>query len=203
MIRSKSTIEIESFAKMWASAFPDVLPLSHSLKHQCKDCWFRIHSLPESKRYAENAEEYEMILSRQNEVATDILGENTKAYIIAGEYDWEVNQAHVVQYDDALKIYDFCILNAIDLFKFDPNEYEENQTYTPAFGETAWVPHKHDELLLEVAKDRSRAFFVSFENNSIFAPYDGGADFLVRDRVARDYYKNKYKMYLSDREDGY
>lgn len=119
MIISKSIIEIESFAKMWAAAFPDALPLAHLLKHQCTDCWFRIHSLPESKRYAENSEEYEMILSRQNEVATDILGENTKVYIIAGEYDWEVNQAHVVQYDGALKVYDFCILDIAKAFDSD------------------------------------------------------------------------------------
>lgn len=192
-----------AFGSLWSSAFPNALPISHLLKHQISDKWFRIHSLPESKRYAESAEEYEVILSRQNEVATDILGENAKIYIVTGEFDWETNQAHVVHYDDALKGYDFCIITAIDLFKFDPNEYEEGQTYTPAFAETTWARHKHDDLLLEVAKDRSRAFFVSFEKNSIFAPYDGGADFVVKDEITREYYKNKYKAYLSDREDDY
>ncbi|MBK8804028.1 MAG: hypothetical protein IPN71_18625 [Fibrobacteres bacterium] len=203
MNSSESSTVAESFKELWSLAFPNTPPINHLLKHLIPEKWLRIHSLPESKRYAENAEEFEIILSRQNEVATDILGESANIYIVTGEFHWDNQSDNAPQYDDILKKYDLCDLDAIDLFRLDPNEYEENQTFTPAIGTVIWEPHKHDELLLEVAKDRSHAFFVSFDKQSIFAPYDGGADFIVKDEITRDYYKNKYKMYLSAREDGY
>lgn len=203
MKMSKPTFEVEPFMNLWNAAFPNALPVSHLLKHQLADRWFRIHSLPESKRYAESPKEYEVMLFRQNEVATDVLGENSDVFIVAGEFDWDDQQQHVVQYDEALQAYEFFIMESINLFQFDQGEFEENQTYTPAIGRTTWALHKHDDLLVDVAKDRSRAFFVSFANNSIFSPYDGGADFIVKDSIARDSYKRKYKAYLSLRHDGY
>lgn len=193
----------KTFNELWSLAFPNALPISHLLKHLLPEKWFRIHSLPGSKRYAENTQEFETILSRQNEVATDILGKSANIYIVSGEFHWKNQSSNTPQYDDTLKRYNLCALDAINLFRLDPNEYEENQTFTPAIATIIWEPHKHDDLLLEVAKDRSRAFFVSFDKQSIFAPYDGGADFIVKDEISRDYYKQKYKMYLSAREDGY
>jgi hypothetical protein len=44
--------------------------------------------------------------------------------------------------------------------------------------------------------------FLSFEKNVIVAPYDGGVDCILKDVETRDYFKNKYKAWLSKREDG-
>ncbi|MCK6616008.1 MAG: hypothetical protein L6Q51_00020 [Cyclobacteriaceae bacterium] len=60
----------------------------------------------------------------------------------------------------------------------------------------------HDWLLREIANDKTRAFFVSFDKNEIVAPYDGGIDFILKDILTKEKYKNKYKQWLSEREDG-
>ena len=65
-----------------------------------------------------------------------------------------------------------------------------------------WTYGGHDKLLRIIADDEVRAFFVSFENGIIVAPYDGGVDVIAKDTAMRDLYKEKYKEWLSEREDG-
>jgi len=36
----------------------------------------------------------------------------------------------------------------------------------------------------------------------IAAPYDGGVDFILKNNQTRDNFKEKYKEWLSEREDG-
>jgi hypothetical protein len=62
----------EDFQNLWTLNYPDTIPISYRFKHDYSDRWFRIHSLPESKRYAENESEWEILLSRQNEIITDL-----------------------------------------------------------------------------------------------------------------------------------
>ncbi|MDJ1503014.1 DUF3885 domain-containing protein [Xanthocytophaga agilis] len=64
----------EQFTIFWSSTFPDTLPISHYFKYDYSDRWFRIHSLPESKRYADNEEEWNILLHRQNTIISDLLG---------------------------------------------------------------------------------------------------------------------------------
>ena len=49
----------EQFNTFWALNFADTIPIQHYFKHDYSDRWFRIHSLPESKRYADNEERME------------------------------------------------------------------------------------------------------------------------------------------------
>lgn len=43
---------------------------------------------------------------------------------------------------------------------------------------------------------------ISFEQNIIVAPYDGGIDFIIFDDEKRQALRDKYKDWLSPREDG-
>lgn len=54
----------------------------------------------------------------------------------------------------------------------------------------------------EIANDNTQAFFVSFDKKIIVAPYDGGVDFILKNNQTRDNFKEKYKEWLSEREDG-
>jgi hypothetical protein len=89
------------------------------------------------------------------------------------------------------------------LHKLSLDEYDEGQTFRPAFSETVWNSSKHDLLLKEIANDGARAFFVSLDNKVIVAPYDGGIDFILKDTETRNIYKQNYKEWLSEREDGF
>jgi hypothetical protein len=88
------------------------------------------------------------------------------------------------------------------LSQIDPEQYSEADTYRLAFTKTVWGPNEHDDILKEIAVDSIRAFFVSFDKNIIVAPYDGGIDFVLKDSLTKENYKNKYKQWLSYREDG-
>ena len=71
----------EDFQKLWTLNYPDTVPISYLFKHDYTDRWFRIHSLPESKRYPEDENEWQVLLSRQNEIITDLFGLETQILI--------------------------------------------------------------------------------------------------------------------------
>ena len=193
----------EDFQNLWTLNYPDTVPISYLFKHDYSNRWFRIHSLPESKRYAENENEWEILLSRQNEIITDLFGLETPIIIVTGEYNWGDNrQIHITDEEEIFKSFSFVRLDNIEMNKIDPEQYDEPDIYRPAFAETVWKQKYHDKLLREIANDNTRAFFVSFDKNIIVAPYDGGVDFILIDNQTRDNYKEKYKQWLSEREDG-
>lgn len=193
----------EDFQKLWNLNYPDTIPISDLFKHDYSDRWFRIHSLPESKRYADNGAEWKTLISRQNEIITDLFGLDTPILIVTGEYNWGDNRPiHITEEEEIFKPFSFIRLDNIELNKIDPEQYDEPDIYRPAFAETIWKLKYHDKLLREIANDNTRAFFVSFDKNVIVAPYDGGVDFVLKDCSTKEEYKNKYRHWLSEREDG-
>ncbi|PKK37048.1 hypothetical protein BWI96_09230 [Siphonobacter sp. SORGH_AS_0500] len=193
----------EGFQKLWTLNYPDTVPISYLFKHDYSERWFRIHSLPNSKRYAEDESEWQILLSRQNEIITDFFGLETPFLIVAEEYNWGDNrQIHITDEEDIFKPFSFVRLDNIELNKIDSEEYNEPDIYRPAFALTIWKPKYHDNLLREIANDNIRAYFISFDKNVIVAPYDGGVDFILKDITTKENYKNKYRQWLSEREDG-
>ncbi len=193
----------EEFHKYWTLSYQDTVQISHLFKQNFPDRWFRIHSLPKSKRYANNDKDWEIILSRQNEIITDLFGLNTNILLVAGEYICgNDRQIHTTNEAEVFKEYSFTQLDDIDLFELNPEDYDNGEIYRPAFAETIWKPKLHDNLLRQIANDNMRAFFLNFDNKILIAPYDGGIDIILKDSLIRDYYKNKYKQWLSEREDG-
>ncbi len=193
----------KQFKEFWTSTYPETLPIQHFFKHDYPDRWFRIHSLPQSKRYADTEEEWNILLTRQNTIITDILGDNVEGFLVTGDYNYnEPTEAHITEQELCFLNLLFQRLNDIDLFELSPEQYDKGQVYRPAFAETVWKPHQHDSLLRDIADDKIRAFFISPEKKAIAAPYDGGIDFVLKDKETRDFYKQKYKDWLSEREDG-
>ena len=48
----------EAFQHYWTRTYPDCPPVGFRLRAAYQARWFRIHSLPASKRYAESEIEY-------------------------------------------------------------------------------------------------------------------------------------------------
>jgi len=193
----------EEFQTLWTLNYPGTAPISHLFKHDYSDRWFRIHSLPNSKRYAENESEWKILLSRQNEIITDLFGLETPILVVTGEYNWGDNrQIHITEEEEIFKPFAFFRLDNIELNKIDTEQYDEREIYRPAFAQAIWKLNNHDKLLREIANDNVRAFLVSFDKNVIVAPYDGGVDFVLKDMSTKEKYKTKYRQWLSEREDG-
>jgi hypothetical protein len=174
----------EGFRQFWAANYPETLPINYLFKHNLKSRWLRIHSLPESKRYAETEEEWAILLERQNTIIDDLIGQNSVVKVVV----------NFIETDSFLfKMYDFTNLG---VFKD-----EENETVFQTFiFETVWQTNSLNLMLREIADDHLRAFTIG--KDCLIAPYDGGVDIIFKDSATRDFYKSKYKLWLSAREDG-
>jgi hypothetical protein len=51
-----------ALTELWRQHWPDCPPVGHKLREPYRDLWVRFHSLPESKRYAEDESEYAVVL---------------------------------------------------------------------------------------------------------------------------------------------
>jgi hypothetical protein len=193
----------EQFDTFWTSTYPDTIPLAHCFKHDYKDRWFRIHSLPESQRYADTEEEWNILLSRQNKIISDLIGNSTKLLIVTGEYDFDGKfESPSVLDNELFAGLEFTSLKPIDMYNPDSDEFDKGTTYRPFFAEINWGQNKYDKILRSIANDEMRAFFISIDKKCLIAPYDGGMDFVLENETIKDVYKNKYKDWLSLHPEG-
>jgi hypothetical protein len=193
----------EQFNNFWTSTYSDTTLLQHHFRHDFADRWFRIHSLPDSKRYAEDDNEWSILLDRQNKIISDLLNGHPNFLLVTGGHTTEGNiELHSIDEVDSIKDYTFILLSQIDLNKISPDEYNQGQFYMPMFSEQNWRAKTFDNLLKDIAEDNLRAFFLSVDKELIIAPYDGGVDFILKDTETRDFYKQKYSGWLSERQDG-
>jgi hypothetical protein len=194
----------QEFNAFWKQTYPATIPLSYLFKSDYAARWFRIHSLPESKRYADTEEEWNILLGRHNQIISDLLGENAPVLLVTGDYNWNSpTDIHITEEEPVLKSYSFTRLEDISLYEISPDNHDIDQVYRPAFAETIWNAGACDELLKEIADWTLSAFWVSVDKNLLIAPYDGGVDFVLKDSETRDFYKQKYKDWLSATASGY
>ena len=187
------------FIDYWNKVYPESLPINHELKSVYPDRWFRIHSLPESKRYAENADEYKIILDRQNQLIDDLIGKESEVIISFGLYRWDITNDNYKELND---FGEFQKVLRIDLHKERPEEYEDEMYFDIYVKIEKWENGNRDEILKAIADDEIRAMFVCPSKKCVISPYDGGVDVIVDSTEKRDRFKAKYKDWLSEREDG-
>lgn len=173
---------------LWRSFYPGKSPLSYLLRPQIAEKWFRIHSLPESKRYAENEEETREILRRQNQIASEILGENAPCVI----------------FFPGFSIHKFpALFNRFERQFFYRFRNEDYLRLTMFAAQTQWQNHQFDEILRGVANwEISRVLWMNTETGEIFAPYDGGTDVFLSSTERRDNLRARYSNWLSQSPEG-
>lgn len=189
----------QKFKLLWKSTFPEAYPIGYELKEIYKKRWFRIHSLPESKRYADTEEEYQIIFHRQNTIVEDIIGENEKVVLLFGLYNYDITNSNY------RKIEEFCEFEQVDrlaLHKIRPEEYEE-ELYLDVYAKrTVWKANQRNSILKAIADDEIRMMIISFKKKRIINPYDGGVDLILESEEIRDTYKKKYQKWLSKHPTG-
>lgn len=189
------------FIDYWNKEYSESFPINHELKQVYSDRWFRIHSLPESKRYADSDEEYKIILERQNQLINDLIGEEIEI-AIAISFGLYVDDITNDNYKELTDFGEFQKVLTINLHKERPEEYEDDTYFDIFVNIEKWKMGSRNEILKAIADDEIRAMFVSPSKRCIIAPYDGGVDVIVDSTEKRDRLKTKYKDWLSDREDG-
>lgn len=186
------------FRRFWQQHFSDCPPVSHLFKYNLADRWFRFHSLPKSKRYAEDKAEVTELLLRQNTVLLDVIGTDDECVLVSGNYS---SSPTIEEQCSALSNFEFQEFLKLSKQDFDPEELEpdEDSIYLSLFcGKHKLRRGSLDEVLLCVADWKIVNFFVvNRKRERIFAPYDGGVDVILKEAKERDEFKLKYKAWLS------
>ncbi|MBV9928584.1 MAG: hypothetical protein JOZ96_26445 [Acidobacteria bacterium] len=199
-------MESSTFTDHWRSNFPDCPPVSYLFKWRLPDRWFRFHSLPESRRYAESDAERAELLTRQNTVLLDGIGEGERCVLVAGDYSESPGTLINGSSCPVLAEHITHALPSLSKQEFDPEPSGAGES--PIYMRLACGSHTLrrgtlDEILLCAADERVTNFFVvSFERGRIFAPYGGGVDVVLRDASERDEFRARYAQWLSARPDG-
>ncbi len=167
---------------LWRSFYAGKSPIAYLLREQIPDKWLRIHSLPESKRYAEDETESCEILRRYNCVASDVLGENAACVIFLS--GWEVHE-----YPDLFNQFERQFF-----YRFRTEELR----FTMFAAQTQWQSHQFDEILHRVANWEIASLpWMNAQTGEIFAPYDGGADLFLSSTERRNAMRARYSDWLS------
>lgn len=188
------------FLKYWNKEYPESFPIGHELKWVYPNRWFRIHSLPNSKRYANTEDEYKIIFDRQNQLISDLINDGEEVILSFGLYvdDEIVNK----NYKELTDFGEFKKVLTVDLKKERPEDYEDELYLDIFIKSEIWRSNKRNDLLKAIADDEIRAMIICPSKRCVVAPYDGGVDIIVDSSEKRDELKKKYKDWLSDREDG-
>lgn len=186
----------QKFRELWNANFPEAIPIGHELRGVYGNRWFRIHSLPGSKRYAETEDEYQIILERQNEIIEDLIGEGEQVVLLFTVYNDDVAN------ENYTAISEFSEFHKVGLIKLQPGQDDEELSADIYVKETIWESHKRDQMLRAIADDEIRVMIICPHKNRIVYPYDGGVDLILESAKVRDNYKMKYKRWLSSHPQG-
>lgn len=178
----------------WNDNFPNFLPIAHKLKEKFSERWFRIHTLPESKRYPENEQEFDEIFRRHNLTLTDLFGTSQKYFLLTNSYGLSLEkikrEAKLVKLN--LQKNYWQSVNIVEDDEFEPYYWH---IY---FDEKDWAEGSLDGLFRLVANDAvGGVTLFSADKKVAYHPYDGGADIIFDNSNLRDFYKDKYKDWLS------
>jgi hypothetical protein len=189
-----------SFDKYWNQNYTKCPPVNYYLRECYPDLWFRIHTLPSSKRYAETEVDKREILNRHNLILTDLLGENTEFILITTGYS---SSSLPVQYYSQLNT---LAKDSEFLFSIPKHEYELDDipNFWHFFIEVrTWQENSTDILLNLVANEEiNDILFVGVEQNCVYCPYDGGADVFIQDASKRELLETKYSSWRSEHHSG-
>jgi len=196
------------FQDFWKSKYGEIPPLSHILREFFTNKWFRIHSLPDSKRYAENDVEMQIILNRQNILISDLFGSHKAYLLLFYTISKKPESARINQISNVI------MLNNIRLDIALPEYYDYECYFVSGFVNKIWEATSIDTCLEKIANyemitsfDACECYFshiliIDISRNRIIAPYDGGVDIFLNTQCERDFFKSKYKDWLSTHECG-
>src|SRR5688572_10458469 len=190
----------DAFLTFWRSHFGDCPPAGFLLHETFPDRWFRIHSLPESKRYADTAREMSALLARHNTVASDVLGDGSPCVVVSkADYNPRVgrpSRGHV----------QFARLQAQPLIVVtanNPNDSGTGWSIPLAWARVTWQPGSLDDVLADVANALLGPFLIVSETTGrVYAPYDGGADLFLSSEAERNEFRRRYEAWLSSHPSG-
>ncbi|MEV0246831.1 hypothetical protein AB0H76_09620 [Nocardia sp. NPDC050712] len=184
----------DDLLRRWEEHWPACPPIAHALKSAYPDRWIRFHSLPESKRYPDTANEYAIVLDRYNTILDELFSDQV-IYVITADWSQTPRPAQrsrpPARWQPGGAQYWTSICND------DPDP--EYITYTHLyFGQTPWERGCLDELLHAVTDEVTAGVLITdIALERIHHPYDGGSDVILTTTDERDRLRSHHAEWLS------
>ncbi len=169
---------MEGFQAVWNGYYPGCRPVGYKMRSDGAKHWLRFHSLPGSKRYADNDQERGILLARQNQLAGEVLGIDAACWLV--QTCW--GQPDLADVHDPFRACrEFNLALAWRFVEIDDEEEDDAQyVWNVHGGPTYWRAGAFDELLLAIANETAApTLWFSPLTGSVFAPYDGGVDLFL------------------------
>jgi hypothetical protein len=143
--------------------------------------WLRLHSLPGSKRYADDERERRVLLDRHDQVAKEVLGEIDACWLVQACWETPAGKHEITRDRDMFWACRDFDLNFSFQFTEESNEPDEVLTWNIYAGRTSWETERFKKLLLAIADDEVSPTLWMSESGAVLAPYDGGIDIFLPD----------------------
>ena len=185
------------FHNYWVSEYPLSPPIGFLLQEKYGHNWFRIHSLPGSKRYPENDAEMHEVLRRHNTVLEALLRPHNDFVLLTTGYSDAPSPStpKLLQADSTLR--------DRSNFAFTVTSDTGSPYWHFFVSPLNWQHGCLDSMLSQVATDKiADILVVGVEQNCLYHPYDGGGDIIVCNDKARATLKQTFSAWLSPRTDG-
>lgn len=190
---------LEVLLAEWNRQWAPSRPVAHELRSVHPDRWVRFHSLPESKRYADSDEEWQILLDRHYRVLGELFASSD---ILIFTCAWSSTKAPPTRTDFDMRInpdgqHWTSLLTEDDP---DPDFRVFTHLYT---GRTRWQPGSLDPVLRAAASWETAGIMISDCGlTRIYHPYDGGADVLLATGFERDELRDRHTDWLSSHPGG-
>jgi hypothetical protein len=184
-------LDVETFHDAWSSRYGTTPPHVCCLRDAHPERWLRIHSLPESRRYATDSAETQEILRRYNAAANDLLAGDAGFVLVGYGY------GDVPRLPPDHPLAGVIGSGADALMRLPPFGFFEASL--SVFGKVmSWSIGCLDGPLRRVADDQLELLCLNSATGAVFAPYDGGADLFYSTERGRDGARNRFAGWLSN-----
>jgi hypothetical protein len=192
---------MSEFADIWRTFYPNAEPTGSLMRAADVHHWIRFHSLPFSKRYADTEEEYSTLLSRQNALASAVLGNDRPCWIV--QACWTTPEGFVELTDEHEMFRASLEFGLEHAFSFDVDMGDSAAHWNVMAGPVRWTQGGFDEVLLRIADEQSAPIiWISGESGAVFAPYDGGVDLFLTSEAKVKALRSKHADWLSSHPNG-
>ncbi|MFG3355225.1 hypothetical protein [Streptomyces sp. NPDC048001] len=191
----------ERLTRLWQAHRPAGPMLPWELKTVYGSRWVRFHSLPGSKRHAEDEAEYAVLLDRYNTVLDELFA-GGEAYVVTSEWAAPSEPTDPSAHRAALHPEGTLWTTLDDTDDPDPAFHIRWYFYADR---RPWQRGCLDPLLRAVADDTLPGGVLVTDPGftRVHHPYDGGADVILPTSGERDRLRNRHSAWLSTHPSGY
>ncbi len=183
----------------WAEAWGDCRPISYELRSCLHERWVRFHSLPGSKRYADNEDEYAELMRRHLTVLAELLSHDSADQareLVVVTASWSDGPGPAPRDAELAAVLPAAAYWASVL---TDDSVPTQETWTHLWVSAARLHSEELSRLLRLVADyvTGGVIITTAEMGWLYAPYDGGADVIATSPGHRDQLRRAHKDWLS------